>query len=160
MTWLLRLYPCEWRRRYGAEVEEVLAQQSFSYRVLIDLLGGAIDAHLKPQAFAQAANNTGAPDMIHRLKSCDDLAEMSPRDTAIATTLTLLSGLVVAAILILGSSRMTEIIALTMSPAVLVAPTQWMMTRGHSAVARIALIAGPFAVCFLIGLAAALYVAD
>ena len=50
MNWLLQLYPREWRRHYGAEIEEVVASQPKSLQLVVDLLGGAVDAHLKPLA--------------------------------------------------------------------------------------------------------------
>ena len=37
MTWLLRLYPSPWRRRYGGEVAEMLAHRGFSLRIAVDL---------------------------------------------------------------------------------------------------------------------------
>lgn len=43
---LLRLYPARWRARYGDELAELVAQSRFSGRLVRDLLGGAIDAHL------------------------------------------------------------------------------------------------------------------
>jgi hypothetical protein len=49
MTWLLRLYPAGWRRRYGAELSELIAAQSFSIGSAIDLLAGAVDAWLHPE---------------------------------------------------------------------------------------------------------------
>ena len=48
MTWLLRLYPSPWRRRYGGEVAEMLANRDFSLRTAVDLIAGAIDAWLHP----------------------------------------------------------------------------------------------------------------
>ena len=62
MTWLLRLYPREWRWHYGAEIEEVVASQPKSLQLVVDLLGGAVDAHLKPQAFSRRLKAaTGSP---------------------------------------------------------------------------------------------------
>src|SRR5512145_195900 len=46
---LLRLYPREWRRRYGAEMRELLADQRLSPRTIADLVAGAIDARINPQ---------------------------------------------------------------------------------------------------------------
>jgi hypothetical protein len=52
---LLRLYPCSWRARYGNEVTELLRHQRWSWSLLIDLVAGAIDAHLYPMpALAEA----------------------------------------------------------------------------------------------------------
>jgi hypothetical protein len=55
MTWLLRLYPPPWRRRYGGEVAEMLADRGFSLRIAIDLIAGAIDVWLHPSATLAAA---------------------------------------------------------------------------------------------------------
>lgn len=55
MTWLLRLYPSPWRRRYGDEVAEMLAHQGFSLRIAVDLIAGAIDVWLHPSATLAAA---------------------------------------------------------------------------------------------------------
>lgn len=49
MTPLLRLYPATWRRRYGAEFESLLAERPPSLADRIDIVRGAIDAHLRPQ---------------------------------------------------------------------------------------------------------------
>ena len=55
MTWLLRLYPPMWRRRYAAEVAEMLAGRRFSLRIAVDLIAGAIDTWLHPSATLAAA---------------------------------------------------------------------------------------------------------
>jgi hypothetical protein len=49
MRWLLRLYPRDWRRRYGAEMEAFLAEARPGPRDVLDLLRGALDARLHPQ---------------------------------------------------------------------------------------------------------------
>ena len=49
MNWLLQLYPARWRERYGEEFGAVLASQHASVGLVLDVLGGAIDAHLYPQ---------------------------------------------------------------------------------------------------------------
>jgi hypothetical protein len=45
---ILRLYPMPWRRRYGDEVERLLLDRPPGIRDRLDLLGGALDAHLHP----------------------------------------------------------------------------------------------------------------
>ena len=50
MTWLIRLYPPAWRRRYGRELAELLAAQPVSFRTAVDLVAGAVDAWLNPQS--------------------------------------------------------------------------------------------------------------
>ena len=41
MTCLIRLYPPAWRRRYGPELAELIASQTWSFGVAIDLMAGA-----------------------------------------------------------------------------------------------------------------------
>jgi hypothetical protein len=50
MTQLVRLYPRPWRDRYEAEVLDLLEQRPPSIRDAVDLVRGALDAHLHPQA--------------------------------------------------------------------------------------------------------------
>lgn len=49
MSALLRLYPRPWRDRYEAELLEVLAARPPSVRAAVDLVRGAVDAHLHPE---------------------------------------------------------------------------------------------------------------
>ena len=42
MKWLVRLYPREWRDRYGAELEDTLEQTPPTLGNVIDTLKGAI----------------------------------------------------------------------------------------------------------------------
>ena len=76
MTWLLRLYPSPWRRRYGGEVAEMLADRGFSLRIAVDLVAGAIDAWLHPTATLAAASaaepkTTEERTMLNRIASLD-----------------------------------------------------------------------------------------
>ncbi len=60
MTWLLRLYPRAWRRRYEAEVAEMLASEPRSWRLGVDLLAGAVDARANPQWTPETAEGDDA----------------------------------------------------------------------------------------------------
>ena len=46
---LLRLYPREWRERYGDELEALVGPGPLTLPVALDLLRGAVDAHLHPE---------------------------------------------------------------------------------------------------------------
>jgi hypothetical protein len=46
--WLLRLYPRAWRDRYEDEFAALLEQCPFSWGDLLDIIVGAIDAHMHP----------------------------------------------------------------------------------------------------------------
>ena len=50
MSRLVHLYPRTWRDRYEAELLDLLEQRPMSLRDAIDLVRGALDAHLHPQA--------------------------------------------------------------------------------------------------------------
>ena len=51
--WMIRLYPAAWQQRYGEEFALVLGEQRASPGMIIDVLGGAVDAWLHPQTFRQ-----------------------------------------------------------------------------------------------------------
>ena len=63
MTWLIKLYPPAWRRRYGRELSELIATQPASFGTAIDLIAGAIDAWLNPQS-STAADAKGTKAMV------------------------------------------------------------------------------------------------
>ena len=68
MTWLLKLYPPRWRRRYGEELTELIAARPFSVGAAVDLVAGAIDAWLHPQLVVPAGPATaGDASMIARI---------------------------------------------------------------------------------------------
>ena len=46
--WILRFYPLAWRKRYADELVSVLQEHPISLWTLLDLLRGALDAHLHP----------------------------------------------------------------------------------------------------------------
>ncbi len=44
---LLALYPRSWRLRYGEEIAAILGEERLSLSLIVDLILGAIDAHLR-----------------------------------------------------------------------------------------------------------------
>jgi hypothetical protein len=60
VTWLLKLYPPAWRRRYGRELAELIATQPTSLGTAIDLVAGAIDAWIHPQPSTAVTATTDA----------------------------------------------------------------------------------------------------
>jgi hypothetical protein len=48
MKHLVRLYPKQWRARYGAEIGAFLERRGLSASAMVDVLRGAVDAHLHP----------------------------------------------------------------------------------------------------------------
>jgi len=47
--WLVRLYPADWRARYGDEFLDLLESRPLNLRSAIDVVFGAMDAHLDSQ---------------------------------------------------------------------------------------------------------------
>ena len=61
---LIRLYPREWRQRYGREMRGLLEGRRLSMRTVADLIAGALDARLNPQVTsAQPGTTEGAFNM-------------------------------------------------------------------------------------------------
>jgi hypothetical protein len=70
VTWLLKLYPPRWRRRYGEEFRALIAPQRFSFVTVLDIIGGAIDAWIQPQshlAARAAAQSQGDTIMLAKM---------------------------------------------------------------------------------------------
>lgn len=64
--WLLRLYPRAWRDRYCDEVTSVLAEHHVTYWTALDLVLGAIDAHLHGDLLPRRLTS-----MAHRIRSSE-----------------------------------------------------------------------------------------
>jgi hypothetical protein len=103
MNWLLHLYPAPWRERYGEEFGAVLSSQRASAGLIVDVLAGAIDAHLHPQI--QSSNSkpiiqgtTGDDTMtLAMLQRCAiGGPKLSSSERRIASRLAISSSLVVA----------------------------------------------------------------
>jgi hypothetical protein len=94
---LLALYPATWRARYGAEMEAVLDARPPDRRDALDLVAGAIDAHLHPprpsMVPAMAALLAGAGWFVVALAW---LAEPAPPDWPGFVAWSLVPGLVAA----------------------------------------------------------------
>ncbi len=103
MSWLLRLYPARWRERYAEEFGAVLASQRASVGLVLDVLGGAIDAHLYPQIQNSNSKPIKEEDTMTllMLQRCSAGGpKLSPRDQRIASLFMIFSALVMAALYI------------------------------------------------------------
>lgn len=70
MRLLVRLYPRAWRRRYGAEFTALLEQQPASPGTVLDIVRGALDAHVteRKERRAQAALDRPGQGKEHEMK--------------------------------------------------------------------------------------------
>jgi hypothetical protein len=88
VTWLLKLYPRPWRRRYGDEVAAIVAEQPFSIALTVDLIAGAVDVWLHPDVTmatatapsATARKQSGGKTMATRVLRFDCGDGFTPRE--------------------------------------------------------------------------------
>jgi hypothetical protein len=104
VTWLIRLYPPAWRRRYGRELAELLAAQPMSFRTAVDLVAGAVDAWLNPQSSTAipATDAKGAEAMLPKmlqLKSGGYGPDVTVADSLKAAAVTIIGTLAIVAVL-------------------------------------------------------------
>jgi hypothetical protein len=99
MNWMLQLYPARWRARYGEEFGAVLASQRASVGLIVDVVGGAIDAHLHPQFYGSASKQIKGGDTmtLEMLQRCAlGGPKLSPGERRIAFWLSISSALVIS----------------------------------------------------------------
>ena len=63
IKWLIRLYPRGWRERYEEEFVAMLEQRPMSFADVLDVVLGALDAHLDPQVGERIA------PMVNRMRA-------------------------------------------------------------------------------------------
>ncbi len=102
MSWLLRLYPRAWRRRYGEEFAALLEQQRLTPRLVLDVLRGALDAHLHPHVAPGQPTELAA---IGRIVMAETRSLLLHHATLLAGLSTLLLGLALLAWLVVLSGN-------------------------------------------------------
>lgn len=147
MTWLLRLYPRAWQRRYGEEVAELLASEPPSLRLLVDLIAGAIDARLNPHWTPVSTSGGGAEAMDTFLRSCAGCrlsVKDSPRSSAWLIGVSLASVLLALSLqFTVGRSPFSMALLLAGFPiALLVTAHQSVEPKPYSRAARMILLIG------------------
>jgi hypothetical protein len=110
VTWLVRLYPPAWRRRYGRELVELVATQPVSFGMAIDLVAAAVDAWLNPQSStaAPAGDAKGAGAMVPKmlqLKCAGYGPNVTKADNVTAAAIVIVGSLVTALAFIWFTAR-------------------------------------------------------
>jgi hypothetical protein len=165
VTWLIRLYPPRWRRRYGRELADLIAAQPASFSTAVDLVAGAIDAWVNPQlsTAAAAADAKGERAMLAKmlqLKCAGHGAHVSRRDELKAATVVIGGALVLTAIYLWATARyesnpyLDALASLGWLVPVLFSQ-HFTTLKGRSARVQAVFIGGQSAVIIGIGLAAA-----
>lgn len=132
MTRLVRLYPRPWRDRYETEFVDLMSERPQSASAVLDLVRGALDAHLHPQV-----DVTPMP-WTHRLPGI-----------AIVTTGILWSA-AIALLLADGGYAGDELIGLAAMTVLLGLPGDYAMPYGRRILAAFGGLAAAVALIFLV----------
>jgi hypothetical protein len=145
--WLLTLYPRAWRDRYAEEFLALLESQPASIGVVVDVIAGAMDAHLSPQweAGLQGAETSKQGGTVMRLLAirCAGATHFSRAEQLWSACLTIGATLGIILLYIsikrvTGENLFVEALGIAAFPiAVFVGSTQ-LYLRDHSSAARIA----------------------
>ena len=157
MTWLLKLYPPGWRRRYGDEFVALIGAQRFSLATTIDVIAGAIDAWISPQTTAappKALAGNGEEKMFARMLKfrCagygPNVTSSDQWKSAIATvggTLVLTLAWMGVHVKV-GDNPYTDSLSLMPFLVALLFGMRWTYLKGRSALTQTIFIAGNMAV--------------
>ena len=144
MRLLLRLYPKAWRDLYGDEFAGILAAQRLSPRLLLDIIGGAVDARLQPQV-RTAGGDTMTRNLLKRCAASGP--QLSKRDEKIGAAAMigfslLFAGLFTWASYVYPDNAMVEAFGIMAFPAAMVATMPFTYLKGQSRTARVVTVGG------------------
>lgn len=144
MRLLLRLYPKAWRDLYGEEFAGILAAQRLSPRLLLDIIGGAVDARLQPQVRI----NRGDVMTMKLLKRCAvGGVQLSKKDELLGAAAMigfslLFAGLYVWASYVYRDNEMVDAFGIMAFPAAMIATMPFTYLKGQSRTARVVTVGG------------------
>ena len=146
---LLRLYPRAWRERYGEEFLEFVGPGRLRPQQVIDIVSGAVDAHLSREVRSRTAPDGRGALMLTSLKvACARTrSPISRRDGAIGATVMIVATIVFVALATILKRQGWEsageaVLSLSFSASLLLAmPFLWL--KGHSWKAQAFLVGVP-----------------
>jgi hypothetical protein len=155
---LIRMYPREWRRRYGDEMRTLLEADGLSLRTVADLIGGAIDARLNPQLAAANTEESEAGGKKMMKAFCGVPAHTSPAEPwrAARWMIGVTLALTLASLLLqlrVGPNSFSESLWYSAFPAALMMSTPYTYSSRYSASARriMSLSGGAFIILMMWG---------
>jgi hypothetical protein len=165
VTWLIRLYPPAWRRRYGPELAALLAAQPGSFRTAVDLVAGAVDAWLNPQSSTAVTTTDakGAGAMVPRmlqLRSGGYAPDVTVADSLKAAAVTIGGTLALVAVLtgaikLYGKNSYFESLLAMGWLVPFIVSQHYTYLKGHPARVQAVLIGGPAVIVIAIALGSA-----
>jgi hypothetical protein len=153
---LLRLYPRAWRERYGEEFLEFVGPDRLRPQQVIDIVSGAIDAHLSRDVRRGVASSEGGALMLTSLKAaCAHTGpRITTRDSVMGAAAMILSTILFVAIGTVarrqGWDEVGEVIMSLAFPASLLVTMPFLWLKGQSLRAKALLVGVPMAI--LVGL--------
>lgn len=133
-AWLVRLYPRSWRERYGPEFEALLEQCLHTPLDVLDIVLGALDAHL---AFAPGTN-WRSMNMNNKLR------------TSILIVFAAYIAFIVAGMALYGLADDSPMAALMRTGADLPLLASWLTVEAGALVALLAVVAGGLPLAWIV----------
>jgi hypothetical protein len=161
---LLRLYPRTWRDRYAEEMAAMLSDVSLTPGSILDIVAGAIDAHVAPQTI-RGTVPAARPDwektmFTNIMKRCAMGADVTPHDRWLGSTVMIgLSAIfavayIVAAYMFRGSD-LVDALGIMAFPAAMFLSMPFTYLKGHSRTSQVVIVGG----CLFVLVGAALVAA-
>jgi hypothetical protein len=163
---LLRLFPRAWRRRYGDEFLETVADRSLGPQQVIDIVSGAIDAWLSADVrratmATRAAPNGGGRMMLKALSVCErNRVAYTMRDALRGAGVMIVASLILTMAGVVarrGGWSMTgeALTSLSFFAALILSMPFWLM-KGQPWKAQVVIVGGTLTLLVAIGYLAAL----
>lgn len=157
---LVRLYPGSWRARYGDELAHVLTAQPLTPRIIVDIIGGAIDARLNRTVSTAPSGAHGGSMTASLMKRCatggPKLTRQEQRranGVMIGASLALSALYIWAKIVIDGDNDFVDAYGIMAFPAAMILAMPFSYLKDASRAAQIVIVGG-----LLLFLAAVSYV--
>jgi hypothetical protein len=156
MSWLVRLYPKAWRERYGEEFSEVLAGQHASVGMIVDVLGGALDARLHPQVHVRSTAGKEDAMTADMMKRCAlggpkvSKREMLWGSVALAVAYLAMTAVYVALRKVFHGVPAVEALGYTLFPVPMLVFLQMAYLRRRSLAAQVLFLGGIIGLIYLL----------
>ena len=163
---LLRLYPRDWRARYGDEFVDLVGEGNLSAQQTVDIVAGAVDAWLSPRVRASVRGSTaeatsGGVPMIQslKLKCATTTPRYTTKDSLIGAAITIGATALILAAGIAASRQGFETLGETLKglafPASMVLSMPFYAMKGQSRRAQAFFVVVPMAILIAISYLAA-----
>jgi hypothetical protein len=160
---LLRLYPRAWRDRYGDELLAMVGDRPLELPQIIDLVSGAIDAHLSSDVHAttvsrrHAASIEGGSAVIETMKTVclhDRRAPFSKRDAWIGASVMISASIALSALGIAfdraGFDTLSEAVMAAAFPVSVLLTMPFTFVKGQSWKSQGVLVGIPLVIVILL----------